>query len=182
MITLSHQDLVIAARVLRPTLGGSSIDMVDGREWIVFDSEVPAPGDAVVVEAVLSGVKAMCKADIDNAAEQARQAFLTPGAGQAMEYEAVASEADKLQTDEAPVDANYPMLKAAVGLDIDPGTSQLSTDLAGAARAVLAARASWTRVGATIRNIRLKAKNAIDAAETPEVARAVLASVTWPAP
>lgn len=93
---------------------------------------------------------------VDEAAEAARLRYITPGAGQAMEYEAAASEAAQHA---AGAPGPWPMLQA----EVDAG---LSADLAGAAQAVASARAAWSVIGAEIRRIRLAGKFAILNADT----------------
>jgi len=93
----------------------------------------------------LAEAKAAAKQAIDAAAEQVRARYLTPGSGQALEYEAVHREAERRLAGEP---GAYPMLQA----DVDAG---LATDLDDAATLVSQMRAQWETVGAAIRRLRL---------------------------
>lgn len=145
------------------------------RKWTGTDVAVyvpPGPDLAVLKEEL--------KAGIDAAAEAARLKYITPGSGQALEYQAVTEEARALQADQNPSPANYPNLQASVGIDIDPATGLASTDIHGSARSVLAMQGAWAAVGAAIRQTRLTVKAAIDAAGDVASARAIAAGVVWP--
>lgn len=106
--------------------------------------------------ATVEDARAAAKRTIDEAAEEARQRYLTPGAGQALEYEAVYAEALRYVAAKA---GPYPMLQA----DVDAGTAE---DLAEAAAVVITTRQEWEQAGAIIRSLRLAGKRQIDEAET----------------
>jgi hypothetical protein len=134
----------------------------------------------------LDALKALLKAQVDAKAEALRLTLITPGSGQAMEYQEAYAEA--VQVDAA-VKANagatfdpaaYPMLAASLGYDLDPTTGKPTTDIAGEARAVLAAYDAYQRAGAAIRGVRLKAKAAIDAAADAASATAAFEAIIWP--
>lgn len=135
----------------------------------------------------LDPLKADLKAQVDARAEALRLTLITPGSGQAMEYQEAYAEA--VQVDAA-AKANagasfdaaaYPMLSASLGYDLDPTTGKPTVDIAGEARAVLAAYDAYQKAGAAIRGVRLKGKAAIDAATDAAAARAAFAAVVWPA-
>ncbi|MCJ2102466.1 hypothetical protein [Methylobacterium sp. E-046] len=143
-------------------------------------------GYADGVAAALPRLKADLKAQIDARAEALRLTLITPGSGQAMEYQEAYAEA--VQVDAA-VKANpgatfdppaYPMLAASLGYDDDPLTGGPTTDIAGEARAVLAAYDSYQRAGAAIRGARLAAKAAVEAETDTRGAQAVLGGIVWP--
>jgi hypothetical protein len=114
---------------------------------------------------------------VDEAAERARLRYITPGAGQAMEYEAAQREAEAFLRNGAGARPVYPMLQA----DVDAG---LAPDLQTAAAQVVAARGQWEAAGAIIRRHRLEAKRLIaeasaqrEVAERRETAVATLAQL-----
>lgn len=118
---------------------------------------------------------------VDTAAETARQAFLTPGAGQAMEYEATRREAAAAEDDPAdPLDAaKYPMLEAErLALDAVGQTESLIDIAAG----VRLSSEAWSAAGSAIKRVRREAKLKIDAAMTAAEIRAILDAVAWPEP
>lgn len=105
------------------------------------------------------------KREIDASAEIARVRLLTPGAGQAMEYEAVVREAERC-LDGKP--GRYRMLMA----DVEAGYAD---DLREAAEQVLARRDAWEDGASRIRSIRLKGKADLERAASPEEMRAIAA-------
>ncbi|ACA18488.1 hypothetical protein M446_4131 [Methylobacterium sp. 4-46] len=134
--------------------------------------------DAVIVPAVRAKLAAL----VDAKAEALRLALVTPGAGQAMEYqETLAQARAALAMSGTPVPGDYPLLAATVGLDVDPQTGAPASDVKGVARAVVAAAAAWIAAAAAIRGARLTAKAAIAAAATPEAAVAAFEAASWPA-
>lgn len=150
---------------------------VDAQPDLLAERGVPA-------EAILAAAKVAACEQIDAAAEVARLTFITPGAGQAMEYqEAITQAVSALDAAAAgrPVSAEeYPMLAATIGLDRDPSTGAAATDVLGVARAVKAGYAAFAVPGAAIRGLRLSAKAAIDAAGTLAAIEAA-ARVAFPA-
>jgi hypothetical protein len=127
----------------------------------------------------LASRKASLKSRLDEIAEAERLKYVTPGAGQAMEYQQAAAEAEALLTaiavdpDYEPLPETYPMLAASIG--IDGGT------LAEVAATVSTMHGQWRQIGSAIRAARLAGKAAIDAAETAEDAQAAFDAVVWPA-
>lgn len=104
----------------------------------------------------LAESQAHARRKVDEAAEAVRIRYLTPGSGQALEYEAAHREAERrLQG----IAGTYPMLQA----DVDAG---LAVDLDDAATLVVQTRAQWETLGAVIRTIRLGAKHQIGQAQT----------------
>jgi hypothetical protein len=113
---------------------------------------------------------------IDRAAESVRTAYLTSGEGQAMVYQAKASEAQALlglvSTGGTPVSSDYPHLAIEVGITAET--------LVGVAEVVSAQVAAWTAVSVAIEGTRLSAKTAVRAATSAEEVSAILASLSWP--
>lgn len=105
---------------------------------------------------------------IDEAAEKIRLEYVTPGSGQAMEYEAASREA--LEYIGNP-EGSFPMLQA----DVSAG---LSPDISTAASAILAMKSQFESVGAIIRTRRLLHKRLIREATTQkEVAQRRIAGL-----
>ncbi|WP_066920178.1 hypothetical protein [Methylobacterium sp. CCH5-D2] len=131
--------------------------------------------------ASLDSRKAALKAEIDAKAEALRSALITPGSGQAMEYqEAQAQASAALAAPQGASAALYPMLAASIGLDLDPETGAPATDVLGVARAIRVAFEGWLAAGAAIRRARLLGKAAVDAAETLPEALDAAAAIVWP--
>jgi len=122
----------------------------------------------------LAALRLAAKAQIDGAAERARLAFVTPGAAQALVYDAKRREAEAMTSDPAPAPALYPLLAAEVGIT--------APTLAGVGAAVRALAAEWTAAAAAIEGVRLAAKRAVDLALTPAEVRAAASGLSWPAP
>lgn len=132
---------------------------------------------------ILTAKKEKLKASVDAAAEKERLRYITDGVGQSMTYtekfnQAVdyskkyaAHQADPKNVT-APVENEYPLLRASIGID---GSSMIEV-----AETVTYAFALWEKIGAAIEGIRLKAKAAIGDAKTEEEAQAVFASIKWP--
>lgn len=143
-----------------------------------LDLEPPTPPSAPPAVS-LAALKISLKTRLDADAETERLKYVTPGAGQAMEYQQAAAEAEALLTaialdpDYEPDPELYPMLAASIG--IDGGT------LAEVAATVAAMHGQWRQIGSAIRAARLAGKAAIDAAETAEDAQAAFDAVEWPA-
>lgn len=130
----------------------------------------------------LPAMKAALGKQIDGAAEALRLKLITPGSGQAMEYqEAYAQAQAALNATGTVKPADYPMLAATIGVDIDPDTSKPATDVLGVARSVKGAYEAYLQAGAAIRGARLLAKAEISAAPDLATVLAVFAAVKWPA-
>lgn len=106
---------------------------------------------------------------IDKAAEKARERYITPGAGQAMEYLAAVEES-KLKLKDS--EANTPLLRATVEAGVgNPLTMLPISNELEAAQVSLEMYNQWILVGAEIRKQRLFFKNQIRrAASQAEVA------------
>ena len=99
---------------------------------------------------------------VDTVAEQVRLKYLTPGSGQAMEYEEAYRQALEFVSNPS---GHYSMLEA----DVEAGLCETVEE---AASAVIAMRQKWEQAGQTIRQIRLCAKRRIrEATDTATVVR-----------
>lgn len=131
--------------------------------------------------AILGAVRARLAALVDERAETLRGAVMTPGAGQAMEYQEVqAQAAAALASPSGVTEAAYSMLAASIGIDLDPQTGAPATDVLGVARSVEAAYGAWLTFGAGIRRARLSGKAAINAAASVDTACDAFDAIAWP--
>ena len=123
----------------------------------------------------LAQLKAQLIEQVDREAEAARLRFVTPGAGQALEYQATEAEARAYLADPSPGGKPWPWLEAE-------RAAQGGTPTLAAIAAEVAAQAdAWVAVGSAIKQLRRAAKLAIEGATTVAGSRAA-SSVTWPAP
>lgn len=138
----------------------------------------------------LSLLKQRAKAKVDTEAEAARNAFITPGSGQALEYMKAEAEARAYKTAGYPTPFNpdaYPMIYAEMLAQADVGAVNLNTQTTINAAAVTVTDTiireadDWMVGSRQIRRLRRSAKAAIDAATT--AAQIYDASiVVWPIP
>ncbi|WP_288581449.1 hypothetical protein [uncultured Methylobacterium sp.] len=163
-------------------LDATSITVLSGPDTHLGFTVAELRRAAVPEVDIRAGVVAHLAAAIDEQAEQLRTRFITPGAGQALEYqEAQTQAAAALKGAASAATAEkYPMLAASIGVDIDPETGAPATDIVGVARGVQAARDAWLAIGAAIRGVRLKGKAAIATAATVEEAVAAYDAIGWP--
>jgi hypothetical protein len=131
----------------------------------------------------LAEVKAQLTFRVDAEAEVARLRYLTPGSGQALEYQATESDARAFMAahlaGEVPSIADYPFLAAeALAIEMAKG---IVPDPVAVAQDVIAQADAWIAAGSEIKALRRGAKLAIEAASSPAEARAA-AQVTWPQP
>jgi hypothetical protein len=134
-------------------------------------------------EPPIEQVRASAMAQVDQAAERARLRWITPGAGQAMEYLQTEGEARAYLAAGAPAEPAaglYPFLRAEQEASAEAGLPAASFT-AIAERVVLAADA-WAAAGAAIKALRRTAKMRIELAETAEEAWAIAGEISWPAP
>ena len=133
----------------------------------------PGPG--------LAEVKAWALAEIDRQAEEARLRHLTPGAGQALEYQRTYEEALRaadVLAQQGPLDPlQYPMLKAELDARVAAGQT---VTLADVVNDVLALAYQWSQVGAQIKRIRREAKLRVEAAATVAEVKAIVQGIVWP--
>jgi hypothetical protein len=93
---------------------------------------------------------------IDEEAEEVRLKYLTPGAGQAMEYMEARAEAERYLLDPS---GDFPFLQSDI-------TAGYATTLTEAATNILIATNLWKAMGSQIRDLRLEGKKAISMALT----------------
>ncbi|MGU3386944.1 hypothetical protein ACLBYG_20705 [Methylobacterium sp. D53M] len=189
-------DALVLSDLLHAQKGGGFVELQPVEEGqqpsfllsddLARDTDGTPSGYAAAVTSRLQGVKSSLKAQVDAEAEALRLTLITPGSGQAMEYQEAYAEA--VQVDAA-MKANasatfdpaaFPMLAASLGFDLDPQTGKATTDIPGEARAVLAAYDAYQKAGAAIRGVRLRAKAAIDEAADAASASAAAAAIVWP--
>lgn len=121
-------------------------------------------------------------AEIDRRAEAARLRWITPGAGQAMEYKATEEEAERYVAAAPAVRAGgaWPWLGAERAAQVGAATG--APTLLAVAQEVLSQRDQWVQVGCAIKTLRRAAKRAVEAATTPAAIRQVLAGLAYPLP
>ncbi|MGO7036421.1 hypothetical protein ELI49_04850 [Rhizobium ruizarguesonis] len=117
-------------------------------------------------------LKAALKAAIDAAAETELREYITAGAGQALIYAENADEAAAYLEAAAPVDEDYPLLLAEIGIT--------GATTAEVANVINASFTTWQTIGAAIEATRLGTKKAIDAATDAEAAIGAASVVNWP--
>lgn len=155
----------------------------DGNEWVAIETpsaEILAsyPDGTIEIPMVepvspsLDDVKATLKNLIDAEAETQRLRFITGGAGQALTYAQKADEAKAFLAASDPVDADYPLLVAEIGITA-PTILEVAT-------VVHAAYAQWQQIGAAIEAMRLGTKAGIEDAATIDGANAAAAAAYWP--
>lgn len=150
--------------------GGPIGELIEA--WIA-DGNRPTAYEAPVVD--LRALKAELKARVDRAAEAVRLRFITPGAGQALVYEAKRTEVARWLAANKPTNpsaSNYPWAAArAERLDVTIYAVLTEWD---------AQASAWAVVGIAIENVREAAKEAISTAADEAQANAALAGLTWP--
>ena len=124
-------------------------------------------------------LRANFTAKVDASAENARGKFISGGAGHALEYLASLAEAHAITTAPDPLDpALYPWLSADVAAKTTAATPYT---LREAAAAAIAAAAAWNVAGASIKQLRLAARQSLAAATTAAQMQAILSGLKWPA-
>lgn len=144
-------------------------------------AEMPPPPSAPFSddpEARLAWAKGRAKEKIDADAERARLKYITPGAGQAMEYLASEQEAEQVLAAGPGIvipdnPALFPFLRAEA--------SARGTTIYEAAQATAQAAALWRQVGGAIKSLRLAGKVEVMAADTEEAVWAAT-NIAWPTP
>lgn len=121
---------------------------------------------------------ANAKDQIDMAAENARLAFITAGAGQALAYQRKEAQAREClanyDTENEPTEGTYPALDAEVEIT--------AATVVGVATVVVASADAWAAIGDAIEATRLGAKKAVDEAADDAAIAAILAGLSWPSP
>lgn len=111
---------------------------------------------------------------VELAAERARLAFVTPGAGMALTYEAKRREAEAILIDPSPQAVDYPLAAERA--------ARQSVTLAEVATEWQARADAWLAAAVAIESERETAKAAIAAAADTDAVRAILAGLSWPEP
>lgn len=114
--------------------------------------------------ASLAAAQAHARAAIDQAAEDARGRYITPGSGQAMEYLESYQQAKAKLADPASV---APMVAADVAAGTkNPLTALPVQDEAEAANVIVFMYEQWLQIGSVIRQLRLGGKAQVNSATT----------------
>lgn len=124
------------------------------------------------IHTTLAVLKAETIARINEAAEQCRGKYITPGDGQMMTYLEKITQARACLAVQSPQAADYPMLAAEIGIT--------SPTLVGVAEIVVAAYNQWLVIGSAIEATRRAANVAVEAADTRADVQIILDSLTFP--
>lgn len=163
------------------SLRGDDID--NGLEWIGPGARPAADEIRAAAEGVwLAEAKAVGKAEVDRQAEVEREAYITPGSGQAMVYLEKQAEARAFAEDLDPQSGDYPLLEAMIDIDAHPVTGRPVSSLSEAAAVVTILSVAWKSVAVEIEKRRLRAKRAVDAAASIEEVEAAVAAEGWQVP
>jgi len=162
---------------LIPLLAAQAARLDGSTNWRLVEGElIPAPR----ADPTLSVLRSRAERDIDTQAERARQRWLTPGAGQSLEYEASAADAERALAAADPLDpADYPWLVAEQAAQAAVGREKSIREIA---EATLAARAAWHSAGAQIKALRREAKLRIAQATDGDEISSIVGAVIWPTP
>lgn len=160
-------NVIVSDEAFAASIGAVPCDDSVSIDW-AYDENTEAFTPQAGPEVDLGELKLALKLTVDIAAELERQKYITPGSGQAMTYQAKASEA--LRYAETDGEGMYPFLSQEVGITGDT--------LADVAAVVLAMHNQWQAIGSEIEQARLSAKAQIDAAPDGTAARAVVP--VWP--
>ena len=132
----------------------------------------------------LAQLKAEAYVAIDERAEACRMKFVTPGSGQAMEYqrnmeEIAAYQALPAGTPEDDFPSRFAMLQAErQAVYAVTGTLPSWADTVATMAAL---NEQWTQVGSAVKFLRRRAKLLVEAATSPAEVRAAL-EIPWPEP
>lgn len=125
----------------------------------------------------LAAAKAAAAADVDVQAEAARLRFITPGAGQSLEYSATEAEARAFVAANGAGDPDdWPWINA------ERLAAGGAATMAQVAQQVLALADAWRATGAEIKRVRRAAKLQVEAATTIAAVRAAVTGAAWPQP
>ncbi len=138
-----------------------------GSDWNGVTLRLPEPPEEDLSITIARGCR-----EIDRRAGEVRQKVITTYPGQAETYRAKEIEARAYLADIAPVDENYPMLAAEVGL---AGDTSLSV-----AEAVIQKAAEWRATAAQIERVRLSAKQQLAMVETVDEIEPIITALVWP--
>lgn len=131
----------------------------------------------------LAALKAAALVRIDAEAEAARLAFVTGGAGQALEYQATEAEGRAAVAAHAAGEtldpARYPFVAAEATAFAEVG---VTVSLVDAAFQVVALAEAWAATGSHIKALRRGAKLRVEAATTPAEVAAAARGIPWPVP
>jgi hypothetical protein len=170
--------VTVAVRCLDETLAVALAGAAFAAGTVVVSRPGGAPTFAGDSGPDLAAIKAAACAAIDAEAERRRMLVLTPGEGQALEYQHTAEEAARAVAAPDPLAAAaYPFLAA----EQEALFSTIgAVSLRDVAMAVLTDRAKWLTYGAAVKTARRRAKLEIGVAEDAAAVAAVVAGITWP--
>lgn len=148
----------------------------NGTEIVARPSDAPVPAGGAAED--LDAAKDAAVMAIDAEAERRRLLVLTPGSGQALEYQHTADDAARAEAAPDPLTPGaYPFLAAEQAALARVG---VALSLRQVADLVVYQRATWLAYGAAVKAARRGAKLAVDEAATPLDVAVVMADVVWP--
>ncbi|MDQ7831404.1 MAG: hypothetical protein RDU30_06715 [Desulfovibrionaceae bacterium] len=163
------ESLAVAVRQAAFTKGTTVVDRPE---------HAPDIAGGQALDPDLDAVKAAALAAIDAEAERRRLLVLTPGAGQALEYQHTAEEAARAVAAPDPLPAAaYPFL-AAEQEALMATIGEVS--LRDVAVAVLVDRAAWMAYGASIKAVRRRAKLLVRMATDAAAVATATSGIAWP--
>lgn len=146
-----------------------SNEAFDGEAWVVTRTRSYPP---------LAQCRAEAISQIDRAAETARLAFITDGAGQALVYRRKSDQARaclaQYDAQNQPPAGMFPALEAEVGIT--------AADVVDVAATVVALEDAWAAIADAIEAIRLGAKRDVGLAPTPNTINNIVSAIVWPTP
>lgn len=175
--------------VEKPTGGRHIVRTADGavipndvgnRDYVDFRAWLDAGNTLVYEDRALDEIKRELHSRLDNAAENRRIRYLTPGTGMSMTYAEKRDQANAVHdmgetaanamTAQEQV-AQFPTLAASVGLE--------APTLWACAQLVIAKSEAWATLSHTIERTRLLGKKAISDASDAATARAAYEAIEW---
>lgn len=184
----------VAAIPVAPGLAGAYVAAFEGYDLRYESGALIIAGlNQAAAEAVFSGFDALAQHRsraaemVDKGAEAARIQWITPGAGQALAYEAKRREcmswADVIAAAGTPVLSDYPWMRSRAARlnDIAEG-AVVQAQMQAVADEWAAKITSWAAAGIAIENLREQAKEDISVAPDAATVQAVLDGIIWPSP
>ena len=130
----------------------------------------------------LAEAKDTARETIDRMAEREREAYITPGSGQAMVYLEKQAEARAFAEDLDPQSGDYPLLEAMIDIDAHPVTGRPVSSLSEAAAVVTILSVAWKAAAVDIEKRRIRAKRAVEVANTVDEVEAAMIDQGWMVP
>lgn len=151
-------------------------DGAAGRLWEAAKAEHGIASPDPFAGPPLDDVKARAATQIDAAAEREREKYITPGAGQALVYEAKRTEVARWHNAGDPAEPDAALYPWAADR-----ADRLDVSIAEVLSVWAAQSAAWAAVGIAIERAREAAKEAVTAVEDAAAVQAIVDGLAWPA-